>query len=157
MQPDVSTIAHVIQLSVAPVFLLTAVAAMLGLLTNRLARAIDRAVVLEDQVPEMSVDLRDHLEREFKLHSRRIATIYLAMGLCTLCALMIAGVVVTLFAGAFLAISVAIPVAVQFIAAMLAFIGALIAFLREIHLATTHRRGKSVITAVGSTTSSGRT
>ena len=124
MQPEVSTIAHVIQLSVAPVFLLTAVSAMLGVLTNRLARAIDQTIILEGRVAEASVDMRDLLDRELKVHSRRITTIYGAMGLCTLCALMISGVVLTLFAGAFLAVSVAIPIAVQFIAAMLAFIGA---------------------------------
>ena len=37
-----------IQLAVAPVFLLTGVAAFLNVLTNRLARIIDRARMLED-------------------------------------------------------------------------------------------------------------
>ena len=41
-------IAHLIQSSVAPVFLLTGVAAMLGVLTNRLARIVDRARTLLD-------------------------------------------------------------------------------------------------------------
>ncbi|TPM80441.1 DUF2721 domain-containing protein [Mesorhizobium sp. B2-3-3] len=138
MQPEVDTIAHVIQLSVAPVFLLTAVVAMLGVLTNRLARAIDRTMVLEDQVGETPAEARDLLDRELKLHSRRIRIIYGAMALCTLCGLLISGVVITLFAGALLAISIAIPIAVQFVAAVLALIGALIAFLKEVHLATTH-------------------
>jgi hypothetical protein len=141
MQPEVNTIAHVIQLSVAPVFLLSAVAGMLGVLTNRLGRAIDRTSVLEGRVAEGPADKRDLLHRELKVHSRRITTIYGAMLLCTLCALMISGVVVTLFAAAFLAVSAAIPIAVQFIVAMLAFIGALLAFVREVHLATTHRYG----------------
>ena len=38
---DVTSIAHVIQLSIAPVFLLTAVGAMLGVLSSRLSRAVD--------------------------------------------------------------------------------------------------------------------
>lgn len=124
-------------------------------LTNRLARAIDRTSVLEGQVAESSAEMRDLLERELKVHSRRITIIYGAMVLCTLCALMISGVVVTWFAGAFLAVSVAIPIAVQFIAAMLAFIAALIAFLREVHLATTHRRYGSAIRTTSRTTGSG--
>ena len=43
--PDesITSIAHVIQLSVAPVFLLSGIAALLNVLTNRLARIVDRA------------------------------------------------------------------------------------------------------------------
>ena len=40
-------IAHVIQAAIAPVFLLSGVAAMLGVLTNRLTRIVDRARALE--------------------------------------------------------------------------------------------------------------
>jgi hypothetical protein len=36
-------IAHAIQLAIAPVFLLTGVAGLLGVMANRLARVIDRA------------------------------------------------------------------------------------------------------------------
>ncbi len=49
-------IAHVIQLSIAPVFLLTGVAGLLAVLTNRLARIIDRARKLEDLFPHVSGD-----------------------------------------------------------------------------------------------------
>ncbi|MBX9812193.1 MAG: DUF2721 domain-containing protein [Burkholderiales bacterium] len=47
--PDIAVIAHVIQLAVAPVFLLTGVGALLSVMTNRLGRVIDRARVLEAQ------------------------------------------------------------------------------------------------------------
>jgi hypothetical protein len=53
--PQVSTVAHVIQLAVAPVFLLTGVSALLGVLTNRLARIIDRARALEAGAPSAGV------------------------------------------------------------------------------------------------------
>ena len=43
-------IAHIIQLSVAPVFLLTGVATLLNVLSGRLARIIDRARVLEKEL-----------------------------------------------------------------------------------------------------------
>ncbi len=46
---DSSTITHSIQLAVAPVFLLTAVAGMIGAVAGRLARIIDRARVVEDR------------------------------------------------------------------------------------------------------------
>ena len=44
---EISPIAHVIQLSVAPVFLLSGIGAILAVMTNRLGRIIDRARVLE--------------------------------------------------------------------------------------------------------------
>ena len=47
---DAQTISHSIQLAVAPVFLLTAVAGMLGVVAGRLARIIDRGRKLEDLI-----------------------------------------------------------------------------------------------------------
>ena len=47
---DLDTVTHAIQLAVAPVFLLTAVAAMIGTVAGRLARIIDRARILEDRI-----------------------------------------------------------------------------------------------------------
>ena len=54
MQSDtiIPTVAHVIQMAVAPVFLLTGVGAILTVLTNRLARIIDRARILEERLPD---------------------------------------------------------------------------------------------------------
>ena len=43
-------IVHLIQSAVAPVFLLSGIAATLGVLINRLARIVDRARLLEDQI-----------------------------------------------------------------------------------------------------------
>ena len=50
----VSSVAHVIQLAVAPVFLLAGVGALLGVLTNRLARVVDRFHALERALAEES-------------------------------------------------------------------------------------------------------
>ena len=64
-------IAHVIQLSVAPVFLLTSVGAILNVMANRLARIIDRARMLEQKLhgaPEP--DRPDLLDRLASLSKR---------------------------------------------------------------------------------------
>ena len=47
---DPDTVSHGIQLSVAPVFLLTAVSGMIGVVSGRLARIIDRARHVEQRV-----------------------------------------------------------------------------------------------------------
>jgi Protein of unknown function (DUF2721) len=134
---DVTTIAHVIQLSIAPVFLLTAVGAMLGVLSNRLSRAVDRARSLENRVKTAPGDEESTLRRQLTVLNRRIRMIYRAMVLCAVCALLICSVIVTAFASTLAGAVLAVPIAVLFIAAMLAFIGALLLFLREVHLAIT--------------------
>jgi uncharacterized protein DUF2721 len=134
---DVTTIAHVIQLSIAPVFLLTAVGAMLGVLSNRLSRAVDRARSLEARVKTAAGNEESAMRRQLRVLSRRIRMIYQAMVLCAVCALLICSVIVTAFASTLAGAVLAVPIAVLFIAAMLAFIGALLLFLREVHLAIT--------------------
>ena len=137
---EVSSIGHVIQLSVAPVFLLTGVGAMLGVLTNRLSRTVDRARVLEARYPEAPAEEQASLHRDLRVQARRARLIYVAMGLCALCALLVCSVIVALFASAFVQADFALPIATLFVAAMFAFIGALLVFLREVHLATTNLR-----------------
>src|SRR3546814_6315168 len=62
-----AAIAHTIQVSVAPVFLLGGVSAMLGVLTNRLSRIVDRARKLETEAgsaaPGRLPGLREGLRR----------------------------------------------------------------------------------------------
>ena len=56
--PDLATVTHGIQLTVAPVFLLTAVSGMIGAVAGRLARIIDRARFLEDRLDASDVYCR---------------------------------------------------------------------------------------------------
>ncbi|HZF25341.1 MAG TPA: DUF2721 domain-containing protein, partial [Steroidobacteraceae bacterium] len=50
MATEIAPVAHVIQLAVAPVFLLSGVGITLTVLTNRLARVVDRARAVEKEV-----------------------------------------------------------------------------------------------------------
>jgi hypothetical protein len=134
----VSTVAQVIQLSVAPVFLFSGVGTMLVVLTNRLARIVDRTRTLEGRSREPTEDAALFLELD-TLH-RRAYLIDWAVSLSTLAALLICCVVGVLFVGSFLNAAVTRPVAVCFVAAMAALIGALVCFLREILLATSGLR-----------------
>jgi hypothetical protein len=66
----------------------------------------------------------------------RAGLINRAISLCTTSALLVCAVIGALFAGAFLEADLSVLVGLMFIAAMLALIGALVSFLREIHIAT---------------------
>ncbi len=129
MVPD---IAHTIQLAVAPVFLLSGVGVTLTVLTNRLGRIVDRARLLEGQAETASAAMLGALHAQLETLSRRATMVNRALTLCTSCALLICGVIVALFVGGLLRIDLSALIALLFVIAMLAFIGALVYFLREI-------------------------
>jgi hypothetical protein len=139
-EPPVVALGHVIQLAVAPVFLLTGVSGLLAVLTNRLSRIIDRARTLEERAIRVAEAERASIHAELGLLSRRARLINSAVSLCTMCALMICAVIVALFVGAFLSTDVSLMIGLIFTGAMLALFWALVSFLREIHLATRNLR-----------------
>jgi hypothetical protein len=129
-------IAHVIQLAVAPVFLLTGVGAILGVMTSRLARIVDRARVLELRLGDAQDEARAELATRLASLSRRARLISHAIALCVGTAVLVCGVIITLFLGEFLAFESKALAAWLFIAALLSFLLALVWLLREVFLAT---------------------
>ncbi len=136
----IGSVAHVIQLAIAPVFLLTAIGTLLSVMTNRLSRIIDRARLLETRLesapPESASDIHSHLATL----SRRATLINRAITLCTVTALLVCTVIAILFLGDFLHCTITLPVAFLFIVAMLSLVLALLNFLREIFIATVNLR-----------------
>jgi Protein of unknown function (DUF2721) len=132
-------IAHVVQSSVAPVFLLTGVAATLGVLTNRLARIVDRARALEERL-EGHPGSAQHLHADLAVLARRARLINVAISLCAIAALLVALVVVTLFANAFLASELGAAIALLFVGAMVCLSAAFVTFFVEVRLATSALR-----------------
>lgn len=135
----VTTIAHAIQLAVAPVFLLTGVASILSVLTNRLGRIIDRTRLLYGRSVAV-VETDQTISVELKSLKQRARHIHLAIGLCTICLLLICSVIAVLFLGSFVDANIAAVIAALFVAAMLCLIVALLNFMCEIFLATVHVR-----------------
>jgi len=138
MEPvsGITTVGHAIQLSVAPVFLLSGIGAMLAVMTNRLARIVDRARALENRLSTIEPDQLARSHDNLRLYSRRASLINRAITFCTITACLICAVVVTLFVGAFYEFNASLTVAALFVAAMLCFFVGLLFFLREIFVAT---------------------
>ena len=126
----IEEIARVIQLSIAPVFLITGISGLLGVLSGRLGRTIDRARVLAKEP-----DVKQH-HQELTVLALRAKLMYRAITLGTSSALLICFVIASLFISAFVRFPVSAVVAILFIGAMLALIAALLLFLREVFLAT---------------------
>ena len=133
---QITDIAHIIQLAVAPVFLLSGVGVTLTVLTSRLSRIVDRARVLEDRLEGASKANKRRLHADLHTLARRARFINWAITLTTSCGLMVCLVIVALFVGYFLGVDLSEAIALLFIVAMFAFVVAFVFFLREIYLST---------------------
>ena len=133
---DIEVIAHVVQLAVAPVFLLTGVAALLGVMTSRLARVIDRARLLEGRWRQLDEKEQAAARAELCILERRGRLASWAINFCTCAALLVCAVVATLFIDAFLRTNLKWLVGALFIISMVMLMGGLVSFLREVYLAT---------------------
>lgn len=127
-------IAHVIQLAIAPVFLLTAVGTLLAVLSGRLGRSVDRRRALVAAMPELDAANGDKARGELAFVQQRIRVIYAAIALAVACALLICLLIAVAFVDALITVNLSRLVAVLFVLAMLALIGSLGLFLREIYL-----------------------
>jgi len=145
MNPDLTTgiIAHAIQLAIAPVFLLTGVAGLLGVMANRLARVIDRGRSFDQAWAGLDARSRAAARLEISHLERRRRLCSWSINLCTATALLICLVIVVLFVEAFFAANLKWLAGALFVSAMLALIGGLSCFLREVYLAT-HTTGIDV-------------
>jgi hypothetical protein len=141
MESHITDITRVIQLAVAPVFLLTAIGTLIAVLNVRLGRNVDRRRLIEEELrgaeENKQTDEQRSRQRELRLLARRIRLIYFAMLSAGLGALLVCLVVAGAFVGALVAVDISREVAVLFILAMFAVIGCLSMFLREVFLAVT--------------------
>lgn len=136
MEIHLGDIGNTIQLAIAPVFLVAGVGTNLLVLTNRLARIIDRLRILEDLIETAVDSKRAACVLEIEVLYRRAHLINGAITLSTTCALLICVVIAALFVGDALGLALATMIAMFFVTAMLALIGSFVFLLREIFIAT---------------------
>ena len=127
-------VTHVIQLAIAPVFLLTAVGTMLNVLVSRLGRAVDRRRVLVSVLPGLNAVLAADVHRELDFVERRVRLIYTAIFLAVTTALLICLLIALAFLDALIAADLAQTIAILFMLGMVALIGCLALFMREVYL-----------------------
>ena len=134
-EAHIAGITHAIQLAIAPVFLLTAIGTIINALTGRLARAVDRRRVIEDTLDALEGEARDEKLRELSILARRIVLVLWSIGLAVLSALLVCLLIGTAFAAAFTSLDLSRPVALLFIASVVALTACLLLFMREVFLA----------------------
>ena len=136
----VEGLAKAIQLSVAPVFLLAGVSGLLGVFTNRLARIIERARVLQDQARDAAIATSRQVRKELQVQKQRMTLVMRAIQCCTVTVLLIALVVAVVFVSAVARLDLALMVVPLFVAAMLFLMAAVLLFLKEMQLAAEQLR-----------------
>jgi hypothetical protein len=139
-QSTLSDVAHVIQLSVAPVFLLTSVGTILAVLSTRLGRIVDRARVLRERLGKLGPADAEAVKLELHLLATRRHFVNLAITAGVVAALFVCMLIATAFIGSVTGVNTSIVVATMFIGAMLAFVVALLMFLREVLMAVASAR-----------------
>lgn len=131
----VSAIAHLIQLAIAPVFLLTGVGSILNVLSQRLSRVVDRARRLELDFASLDPSHREGAKNELRVLDRRMTLSILALSFCTATALLVCVLIAILFVADLTNFAFGRPIALLFILAMLMLIVGLVLFLWEVRLA----------------------
>jgi len=149
MISTLNTVSQLIQLSVAPVFLLAGVAGLLNVFTGRLARIIDKVEKLDvyeknrrKADKNFIPDAQQKKRRSFL--TMRMENTNLAIFFCTTTGLLVALVIVTIFLSAMFKFEGSTYISVLFILAMLCLIASFVVFLREIFYTTSFIRSQKV-------------
>ena len=130
-------VAHLIQVALTPIFLISAIGVVLNVMTSRLARIVDRARAIEERLrkKDFSGEI-EGMHKALRALERRARHMNRAITLVTISALFISLVVTMLFVNAFLHWDLSAFIAIMFIASMLSLASALLEFLIEVRIAT---------------------
>jgi hypothetical protein len=142
-------IVQIIQLSIAPVFLIAGIGTLLNVLTSRLARVVDRgrAIELDLDSPMGSGQHTNRHLAELRVLDQRMNWIHNAIILSTMAILLVCLLIVALFSVELITIDLSRAVAILFIATMASLIGGLISFLIEISYARKSLRVRAELLA----------
>ena len=133
-------VAHIVQLALAPVFLLAGVGAFLNACTGRLARIVDRARALEPLILKSSGIEHDRYQNEIRVLDKRMGLVSWAIFLSVFSAMLTCAVVALLFAAALMKAHFGTAIALMFIASMLSIGAGFFIFLIETRLASRNVR-----------------
>lgn len=136
------TVSGIIEIALAPAFLLTGIAAILSMLTLRLARVVDRWRFLHARVVNLEEQQRGPIAAEADTVWRRVELITWSIRFAVMAALLVCIIIALLFLGDFAAPYVGGSVAYLFVAAMVVLTFSLATLLLEVSISTTTMKQK---------------
>jgi hypothetical protein len=140
---SVTTVAEVVRLAVAPVFLLSGIGAFLNVCANRLSRIVDRSRQIEPLLLDSRGAEHDRWLDELHIVDRRMRLVGWTLSLSVLSAVLICLVVSLLFAASLTRFHVGTAIALLFIGSMIAIGVAFAVFLVETRLGSRAVRVRS--------------
>ncbi|MCJ2137500.1 DUF2721 domain-containing protein [Methylobacterium sp. J-026] len=132
-EPD--SIAHIIQVALAPAFLLSALATLLNVFSTRLGRISDKVDALSAEAARATTAEAARLSRRLTFLRRRSFVLDVAVALASLGSCLIGLAVLTLFVGALRDGAAASILFACFGAALVCTVAAITAFMTEILMA----------------------
>src|SRR5690348_7177334 len=117
---SVSTVADIVRIAVAPVFLLSGIASFVNVCTARLSRIVDRSRDIEPKLLASRGAEHDRWLGELRVLDRRMSLVSWAISLSVLSAVLICAVVVLLFSANLGRLHVATAIAGLFAGSMIA-------------------------------------
>ena len=143
--PDLSvnTVAEIVRLALAPVFLLSGIGAFVNVLASRLSRIVDRSRQVEPKLLASRGAEHDRWINELKILDRRMSLISWATGLSVTSAVLTCLVVVLLFAANLIRTRMGTEIAWLFMASMLTIGAGFAVFLIETTIAARAVRVRS--------------
>ena len=143
--PDlsVSTVAEIVRVALAPVFLLSGIGAFLNVLASRLSRIVDRSREVEPRLLSSRGTEHDRWIADLKILDWRMSLISWATGLSVTSAILTCLVVILLFAANLIRTHLGTEIAWLFMASMVAIGAAFAVFLVETTVAARAVRVRS--------------
>jgi len=144
-EPDLSvtTVAEIVRLAVAPVFLLSGIGAFLNVCANRLSRIVDRSRSVEPMLLDSRGAEHDRWLAEMRVIDRRMNLVSWAISLSVLSAVLTCLVVALLFGATLTRVHFGTAIALLFIASMAAIGAGFAVFLVETRLGSRSVRVRS--------------
>ena len=139
----VTDIAHLIELAIAPVFLLAGIGSLLNVVAQRLARVVDRARVLEKEIQSYDGEQRSLAVTELSRLDLRMKVANYAISASTASALSTCVLIASLFVADLSRFAIGQVIALLFIVTMLLLIVGLSLFLYEVRIAIGSLRDRS--------------
>ena len=143
--PDLSvnTVAEIVRVALAPVFLLSGIGAFLNVLASRLSRIVDRSRQIEPLLLSSRGEKHDRWIADLKVLDLRMSLISWATGLSVMSAILTCLVVILLFAANLIRTHLGTEIAWLFMASMVAIGTAFAVFLVETTIAARAVRVRS--------------
>ncbi|HET7537553.1 MAG TPA: DUF2721 domain-containing protein [Candidatus Didemnitutus sp.] len=133
MNTSFSQLIPVLQLATGPVILISGIGLLLLSLTNRLGRMVDRSRSLHrERLAATDAAHRARAEEQLAIIDRRSGMLRRAITLTGSAVLLVSILILTLFVAGLFKLELALPIVLLFSLAILALIGGVFEFLREI-------------------------